>query len=174
MKNQLLLTVTLITCFIPAAIAGGDPDFVPYPEGYRTTDINYATVNRENGKQVAVLYANKTAIDSLKKIKTAAPGSRIIMEIYKIKKDADGKPVKGTNGVHEKGEFTGTAVMLKQSEWPSAFPKDHRAGDWGFARYAPDGKPKENNLECAKCHIPHAETDYIITHDELMQAAAKK
>lgn len=173
MKHLISLFVITFACSAPA-IAGGDPEFVPYPEGYRTTDTNYATINRENGKQVAVLYANKTAIDSLKKGKTAAPGSRIIMEIYTIRKDADGNPVKGADGVYEKDEFKGTAVMLKQAEWPAAFPEDHRAGDWGFTRYAPDGKPLENKLECAKCHRPHAENDYIITHDELMEAIGKK
>ncbi len=149
------------------AFAGGDPDFVKFPEGYKTSDTHYATVNRVNGKHVASLYANKIAAESINSGDSLAAGSRIIMEVYKIKKGEDGKPVMAADGVFEKGKFAAVAVMEKRNEWADEFPAEHRAGNWGFAIYKPGGNAKTNELDCAGCHRPLKETDYIFTYDNL-------
>ncbi|MBT4770473.1 MAG: hypothetical protein HOO00_08155, partial [Rhodospirillaceae bacterium] len=80
------------------AYAGGDPDYVKYPKGYQESFTNYATMNRNGKEQVAKMYANEVAISSYGKDQKASAGSVIVMEVYKPKKDADGKAVEGSEG----------------------------------------------------------------------------
>lgn len=153
------------------AFAGGDPDFVEFPENYKNTDTEYATVNRANGKQVGVLYANEAAMGSIQYGAQLIPGSRIIMEIYKQKKDSDGNPVMGADGIYEKGALAAIGVMEKSINWSGKFPADHRSEEWGFALYDPKGKIKDNKLECASCHIPLEDSeDNLFTHAQLEAA----
>jgi hypothetical protein len=150
------------------AFAGGNPEFVGFPEGYKSEFTQYDTRNRLNGKQVAVLYANKAAIDSAAS-GNLAEGSKIIMEVYKTVAGEDGKPVVGADGVFEKGKFAAVAVMEKRSDWDAAFDVKERAGDWGFAIYKTDGSPKDNKLECASCHTPMPENNYMFSFSSLAE-----
>lgn len=165
--KKMLITMALTSIVAATAFAGGDPEFVAFPEGYKKTDTQYTTVNRVNGNQVAVLYANASAMGSIRYGDRLVPGSRIIMEIYKLKKDAEGNPIKGVDGIYEKGDLAAVAVMEKSIEWPENFMVDHRAGDWGFALYDPQGNVKANELDCASCHIPNTGTDHLFTHAQL-------
>ncbi len=165
------LMLTVVSIFITTTVlAGGDPEFVPFPTGYKQTDSHYATVNRNNGKQVGVLYANEPAMKSIHYGDELIPGSRVIMEVYKLKKDADGNPIMGADGVYEKGDFAAVAVMEKSIEWSDKFPSDHRADEWGFAIYDPKGQPKKNDLDCASCHIPLGNQDELFSHAKLKAA----
>jgi len=164
------VSVMMLACVTFVALAGGDPEFVPFPEGYKNTDTHYATVNRKNGKQVGVLYANEAALGSIKYGDELVPGSRVTMEIYKLKKDADGNPIKGSDGIYEKGDLAAIAVMEKSIDWPDNFSEDHRADEWGFAIYDPKGQPKKNDLDCASCHIPIGTQDELFTHAQLKAA----
>lgn len=147
--------------------AGGNPDQVSFPEGYKTEFKQYDTRNRQNGKQVAVLYANQIAIDSLNKGELA-DGSKIVMEVYKAKVSY-GEPVVGSDGIFQKGKFAAVAVMEKRSDWKGSIDASERAGDWGFAIYHTDGKPKDNDLDCASCHTPMPEQDYIFSFPKLVE-----
>jgi len=157
----IIFTISLI--IVTAATAGGDPDFVAYPEGYQDSFTFYGTANRANGKQVADFYANPQAIASIGQEGPFTDGSRIVMEVYKKKKDAEGNPIMGEDGIYVKGPLAAVGVMEKRSDWTETFPADQRAGDWGFALYDPAGKPKNNDLECATCHTSNAETNYMFS-----------
>jgi len=171
--KKMMVTMTLIGA-AAAAFAGGDPEFVAFPEGYKDTDTQYTTLNRGNGKQVGVLYANEAAMGSINYGDQLIPGSRIIMEIYKKKVDADGNPIKGADGIFEKGDLAAIAVMEKSIEWSGKFPAEHRSEEWGFALYDPKGNVKDNKLECATCHIPLTDNeDNLFTHAQL-KAAGKQ
>ncbi|MGB1799490.1 MAG: cytochrome P460 family protein [Gammaproteobacteria bacterium] len=148
--------------------AGGNPEHVSFPEAYKTEFIQYDTRNRVNGKQLAVMYANEIAINSIKDGKLAA-GSKIIMEIHKAKLDADGNKITNDSGLFEQGKFAAVAVMEKKSDWDSSFSAKDRAGNWGFAIYNTDGSPKENKLECAACHIPLSGDDYMFSFQSLSE-----
>jgi hypothetical protein len=52
--------------------------------------------------------------------------------IYKPKKDADGKAVKGQDGIYEIDKPTTVAVMERRNAWDGAYPKDDRVSDWGI------------------------------------------
>jgi cytochrome P460 len=166
MKNTLLALVTL--CISMLTYAGGNPEHVKLPDGYKTDFTNYDTRNRGNGKQLAVLYANKKATDSASASASAlADGSTIVMEIYKVVAGEDGKPTIGEDDLFEKGKFAAIAVMEKRSNWDASFDAGQRSGDWGFAIYNTDGTVKANDLDCASCHVPLTDSDYLFSRSSL-------
>lgn len=158
--------------FITATVsAGGDPDYVEFPENYRDTYTQYTTVNRANGKQVAVLYANEPAIKSIKYGDQLVPGSKVVMEIYKFLKNDEGDPIKRADGIYEKGDLAAIAIMEKSIEWSNKFNSDHRSEEWGFAIYDPKGNIKKNDLDCASCHVSlTTNQDNIFTHIQLKES----
>ena len=149
------------------AYAGGNPEQVKFPEGYKSEFKKYDTRNRVGKPQVAVLYANKIASDSLNN-GMLANGSKIVMEVYKAKVSY-GEPVTGSDGIYQKGKFAAIAVMEKRSDWKGSIATNELAGDWGFAIYNTDGKPKENGLDCASCHTPMPESDFLFSHASLLE-----
>ena len=149
------------------AYAGGNPEHVSYPEGYKSEFTHYDTRNRANGKQVAVLYANKIALDTATDGKLGE-GAKIVMEIYKARM-VYGEPVKNSKGLFVKDKFAAVAVMEKRSTWDASFDTSQRAGDWGFAIYNTDGSVKDNKLECASCHTPMPDNDFLFSHASLLE-----
>ncbi len=148
--------------------AGGNPEHVRYPAAYQTEFTLYDTRNRVNGKQVATLYANNIATDTAGGGKLG-DGAKIVMEIYKILPGEDGKPMANADGIFQKGALAAVAVMEKRSNWDANFGAHNRAGDWGFAIYNADGTPKDNKLECATCHVPMPESDYLFSYASLLE-----
>ena len=167
MRKIAYVFLTLSVSFI--AYAGGNPEHVHFPAEYKSEFTQYDTRNRTNGKQVAVMYANKIAVDSAAS-GTLAEGSKIIMEVYKTKPGEDGKPVVGADGVFEKGKFAAVAVMENRSDWDSAFDAKDRTGNWGFAIYNTDGSPKDNNLECVVCHTPYEKDNFMFSYSSLVES----
>ena len=156
-------------------LAGGNPEYVELPENYRDTFTHYGTVNRSNGKQLAMLYANDQAFQSASKGNDKlADGSKIIMEVYKAKVNDSGEPVITANGLFEKGKFAAIAVMEKSVKWPEQLLDEHKAGDWAFAIYQTNGEPKANELDCAACHQPLEMQDYRFTHSKLSEFVNKQ
>lgn len=102
-------------------------------------------MNRAGKELVAKMYTNDMALSSYKKGKEAAEGSVVIMEVYKPKKDANGKAVKDQDGIYEIDKLAAVAVMERRGAWDAAYLKDDRVGDWGFAIYNPNGTPKKMN-----------------------------
>jgi len=150
------------------AYAGGDPDYVKYPKGYQESFTHYATMNRNGKEQVAKMYANEAAISSYGKDQKASAGSVIVMEVYKPKKDVDGKAVEGSDGHYEIDKLAAVAVLERRDSWDDSYPADHRLGGWGFAIYKPDGSLKPNKLDCAGCHAALADQDFLFTHQQLV------
>ncbi len=165
MKKIITFTLLLISVF---AIAGGRNDQVPYPEGYKDTFIYYNTQNRANNKQIADMYANDIAKNSINDAELA-DGSIIVMEIYKPEVDESGSPIVGDDGLFSKKKFAAVAVMEKRSDWGADYAADERAGAWGFALYDTKGMPKENSLDCATCHQPLTATNFMFTFPKLKE-----
>jgi hypothetical protein len=161
------LGLCLGLCISFLAYAGGNPHQVKFPDGYKTEFKKYDTRNRVGKPQIAVLYANQVALDSLNKGKLA-DGSKIVMEVYKAEV-SDGEPVTGSDGIYQKGKLAAIAVMEKRSDWNGIIDDSGLAGDWGFAIYNTDGKPKENGLDCASCHTPMPESDFLFSHATLLE-----
>ena len=163
------LALALLGFVSAIAMAGGRPDQVPFPEGYTSEFKNYVTRNRANGKpEIAKIFANETAQQSVMAGGQLAPGSVLVMEIYKSAMDAAGKPVRDGEGNFKPGELSGIAVMQKRTDWPADYAAADRAGDWGFALYDSSGQPKANELACASCHQPFKNQDFVMTYLKLV------
>ena len=158
-----------VACVLTALVAhaGGNPDFVKFPSGYAAIFTKYTTMNRSGSAAVAKMYANDTAVASYKKGQSAASGSVIVMEVYKPKKGADGKPLVGSDGVNEIAKLAAIAVMERRDAWPTSYSGGDRVGTWGFAIYNPDGTPKKNELTCVACHTPLDKQDFLFSHQRL-------
>ena len=165
-----------LVCILAAVCvyAGGDPDFVAFPEGYDTSFTSYVTQNRTNGKQVARMFANDVAMSSYKAGKTAASGSILVMEVYKPKTDDEGNPVVGDDGIFQIDKLAAIAVAERRDNWDDAYPAENRVGNWGFALYGPDGQPKANDLQCVVCHTPLAHQDFIFSHPHVVKYATSQ
>lgn len=173
MKHTLKMLVAALAMTSTYTYAGGDPDHVKFPADYAKSFTHYATMNRGNQTQVAKLYANEATIDSYKQGSKTPSGGVVVMEIYSPKKDADGKPVKGSDGIFEIDSLAAVAVMENRSDWDAAFPKENRTENWGFAVYNPDGTAKSNDLNCVQCHTPLQAQDYLFTYQKLIDFVKK-
>ncbi len=159
-----------LVCILSAVCvyAGGDPDFVAFPEGYGKSFTNYVTLNRVGKELVAKMYANDVVISSYEAGEKAASGSVLVMEVYKPKKDADGKALVGDDGIYVIDQLAAIAVMERRDNWDVAYPAENRVGNWGFAFYGPDGQPKANELQCVVCHTPLAHQDFMFSNQHLV------
>lgn len=164
MKN--FAKLLFIAALSPVVFAGGNTDFVQYPEGYKENFKHYSTHNRLNNEQVADFYANDIAINSVKDGQFAE-GSILVMEVYKTEVDENGERITEEDGVFKKAGLAAVAVMEKRSEWDVSYPADERTGDWGYAFYDAQGMPKDNDLDCVSCHTPFAHQDYVYTFPKL-------
>ena len=171
MKYSSILVGLVFAASAVAAYAGGNPDFVAFPSGYGAIFTKYTTMNRSGSAAVAKMYANDTALSSYKKGQPAASGSIMVMEVYKPKKDADGKPIVGRDGINEIAKLAAIAVMERRDAWPANYAAGDRVGTWGFAIYNPDGTPKKNNLTCVVCHTPLTQQDFLFSHQRLVDFA---
>lgn len=167
MLYRSLITACLSACLITSSFAGGTPDTVKYPTGYQKTFTNYVNMNRNGKDLLAKMYANDVAMDSYKAGKAAANGSVVIMEVYKPKKDADGKPVKGEDGLFVADKLAAVAVMERQ-DWDKKIAAEDQLANWGFGFYKGDGSVKDNKLDCVGCHKPLDKADYLFTHKEAL------
>lgn len=166
-KLCILLAGLLLTINLPV-FGDGDPEFVKLPADYQTSFTNYATFNRDGKELVAKMYANDAAMASYRDDQQADPGSILIMEIYKPKKDAEGKAIVADNGVFEMADLAAIAVMERSDSWSSDFPAEHRLAGWGFSFYGANGEPKENELPCVACHTPLENQDYLFSYQQLL------
>lgn len=171
MKSSIGLSALIGLTLSFHAFGGGNSEFVKFPENYTQTFAHYDTANRANQTQLAKFYANKTAVDSYKNGEKAASGSVVIMEIYAPKKDAEGKIQSGEDGLFVIDKLAAVAVMEKRSDWDNAFKAEDRSGGWGFALYEPDGKVKDNELNCAQCHTPLQKQDNLFSFQKLINYA---
>ncbi len=173
MKIKLLVLAVALTLSVTCANAGGNPEYVKYPDGYKDSFTNYVTMNRAGKELVAKMWANDVAVSSYKQGKQAAEGSVVIMEVYKPKKGADGKVLSGKDGIYEIDKLAAVAVMERKGSWDAAFPENDRVGNWGFAFYKADGTPKKNDLNCPVCHTPLKGQDYLYSHQPLLNYARR-
>src|SRR6266516_1705750 len=87
--------------------------------------------------------------------------------------DADGNPVKDTNGRFIKTDLVGYAVMEKRTGWGAEYPEEKRNGEWEYQVFTADRKvnDKANLNSCFECHKPHVNTDFLFTADKIKAAS---
>ncbi len=114
------------------------------------------------------LFANDIAIDAASEGRELPVGSVIVGEIYKAKKDKDGKVIESSLGRRVRDKLMAVVVIEKGEGWGASFPDNLRNDDWDFAIFSPDGKRLHKDLNaCRSCHAPMAQAQHLFTMDHL-------
>jgi len=145
---------------------------VTFPENYKSTFTMYQTVNRSDINQVRYLWANPVALQAAREGKPMPPGAVLVLEQHAAKLDADRKPVTGSDGFYVADRFVAFAVMGSGAGWGDAFPELLRNGDWNYAAFSPDMKPRAiNQAECLACHKPLDKTSFVFSLEPMAKFA---
>jgi len=147
---------------------------VAFPDNYKSTFTMYQTVNRSDINQVRYLWANPVALQAAKEGKPMPPGAVLVLEQHAAKLDADRKPVTGSDGFYVADHQVAFAVMGSGAGWGAAFPEMLRNGDWNYAVFTPDMKPRAiNQAECLACHKPLDKTSFVFSLEPMAKAKAR-
>lgn len=90
-------------------------------------------------------------------------GSVILFEWAEAVHDASGAVVIDADGHPKKGKILRVDVMERENGFGEAYA-EHRAGEWEFATFQPDGKdisPTNPGMACAQCHAKAKARDYV-------------
>jgi plastocyanin len=163
MKRAVLVVAG--AAFATGAWAG--PDNIKYPTDY-LRGVLYQTVDRADVKQYRELYAPAEAVEAVRKGKPIPYGTVLTLVQWSVEQDANGVPLKGSDGRFVKKDIIGHTVMEKRQGFGTDYPADWpRNGEWEYAVFTPDGRPNEkanaNNKACFTCHLPHAKQDFVIS-----------
>lgn len=154
-----------------ASAALADEERISFPADYKTQFENYLSLDRvQNHDQIIRLFANDVAIKAAKQGRELPVGSVIVGEVYKAKKDDDGKVVTSSLGRRVRDKLAAVAVMEKGEGWGDTFPDDLKNGDWDFAIFSPGGERLNKDLNtCRSCHAPLAKTQHLFSLEHLGQ-----
>ncbi len=154
-----------------ASVALADEERVSFPANYKTTFENYVSLDRmQNHDQIIRLFANDIAIEAAKEGRELPNGSVLVGEVYKAKKDPDGKVATSTLGRRMRDKLAAVAVMEKGEGWGDSFPDGLKNGDWDFAIFKPSGERLNKDLNtCRSCHAPMAKTQHLFSLEHLAQ-----
>lgn len=143
-----------------------------FPANYKGSFTKYHTISFPATKQVRYYLANDVAVKAAKEGKPLPDGAYLLAEVFAAKLGADGQPVKGADGnfVADKPLFY--TAMGRGAGWGNGIPEMLRNGDWNYAIFTLDGKPRPglNQAECLGCHKPLDGVSYLFTLKELQAA----
>jgi hypothetical protein len=160
--NRLLRSVVAV-CALTLVIAG--PAFskerskasVEYPDGYRDwTHVKSMVIQQGHALYDAFggihhIYANKKALEAMKKDKAFPNGAVIVFDLLEAKSD---------NNAIVEGSRKVVGVMQKDSK------KFAATGGWGFEGFKGDTKErvvKDAKKDCFDCHAPQKDSDYTFS-----------
>ena len=156
----------LLACVVPGVVLAG-PEKIKFPSDY-LKGVLYQTLDRPDNKQYRELYATPAAIEAVRKGQPIPYGTVLTLVQWSVEQDANGVPLKDSNGRFIKKDVLAHTVMEKQRGWGSDYPSDWpRNGEWEYAVFTADGQPNPkgnaNNKACFTCHLPHAKQDFVIS-----------
>jgi hypothetical protein len=164
----LVATVCGIALVVQVQASG---DNVAFPENY-AKGVKWLVVDKAETKQVHELYAAPEAIEAARGNLPMPNGTVFTVVQYSAQLDAQGNPVKGSDGRLVKGEIRGFNAMEKRTGWGSEYPDTLRNGEWEYRAFTADKKPNENAklTACFECHKPLASQDFVHAYDKLKAA----
>jgi plastocyanin len=159
--------LVLLPALVFSACAFAGPDKIKFPNDY-LKGVLYQNVDRADVKQYRELYTQADVVDAVRKGKPIPSGAVITLVQWSVEQDADGVPLKGSDGRFIKKDIIAHTVMEKREGWGADYPSDWpRNGEWEYAVFTADGRPNEkanaNNKACFTCHLPHAKQDFVIS-----------
>ena len=144
-RTRILIATLAAATGIAAGIAlrpdpsTAGPDRIAFPASYRD-GVLYTVADRYDVKQYRELFANREAVQAAREGKPLPDGSVLTLIQYKAQVDAQGNPLKDTQGRFLKGDLLGFAVMEKRQGWGAEYPEAIRNGDWEYSAFTADGK----------------------------------
>jgi cytochrome c553 len=142
-----------------------------FPSDYKQAFRRYSIVDQAGPKRVRYNFVNRAGLSGLDANGMAADGTFILTEVYAAKLDGAGKPVTGADGHYVPGKFLTIAAMEKRAGRGSVVPESLRNGDWLYALFTPEGKPKKTaQAKCLACHKSLHDADYLFSYDALKKA----
>ena len=138
------------------------PEKIKYPADYLKGTL-YATVDRPDTKQYRELYASPGVVESVRSGKGVPHGAVLTLVQWSVHQDAEGNPIKDSNGRFMKKDILAHTVMEKGKGWGAEYPPELRNGEWEYSVFNPAGEfnPKANFKACFECHKPHDKLDYV-------------
>jgi plastocyanin len=162
MKPGLLLLS--LAALSTGTIAG--PEKIKFPSDY-LKGVLYQTLDRPDNKQYRELYTQAEVVEAVRKGQPIPHGAVITLVQWSVEQDANGVPLKDSNGRFIKKQIIGHTVMEKRAGWGAEYPPEMRNGEWEYAVFTADGRPNEkanaNTKACFTCHLPHARQDFVIS-----------
>jgi hypothetical protein len=147
-------------------------DRIAFPENY-AKGVVYLTIDRAGSKQVTEYYVSREAVDAAKKGMPLPSGTVIAAVAFSAQLDAQGNPVKDSNGRFIKTtNIGGYRVMEKRAGWGAEYPEEKRNGEWEYQVFRADKTPNPTaDLNgCFGCHKPQDKLDFVFTYDKLKVA----
>ncbi len=141
----------------PAVPGKGSKQFVKYPEGHRQwTQVKSMVIQQghplfESFGGIHHIYANKKALEAMKKGKPYPDGSVLVFDLLEAKT--------GNNAIVE-GPRKIIGVMEKDSM------RFAQTGGWGFEGFKDDTRERavtDPKGACFNCHEPQKKTDYVFS-----------
>jgi plastocyanin len=150
------------TAFAMNVFAG--PEKIKFPNDYLKGTL-YQTVDRADVKQYRELYTQPEVVEAVRKGKPIPSGAVITLVQWSVEQDANGVPLKGSDGRFIKKDVLAHTVMEKRAGWGTEYPADLRNGEWEYQAFNAQGEsnPKANIKACFMCHLPHAQQDFVIS-----------
>lgn len=151
-----------------SALAGGER--IAFPADYKIKMQNYVSLDRtQNDDQLIRLFATEETLKTAKSGAELPNGTALVAEIYKAKKDKDGKVIVSSLGRRIRDKLAAIAVMQKGKGWGAKFPEQLRNGDWDFAIFSPKGERlvKKDLNACRTCHAPLKDTQHLFSLEHM-------
>src|SRR4026209_687998 len=122
--------------FSTQVIAG--PEKIRFPNDY-LRGVLYQTVDRADIKQYRELSTQAEVVDAVRKGKPIPSGAVITLVQWSVEQDANGVPLKGSDGRFIKKDVIAHTIMEKREGWGADYPSDWpRNGEWEYAAFTPD------------------------------------
>ena len=136
-----------------------------FPKDYAKYPVFLKELQKKN--EVRDLFINKKGATT-KKGGTFPSGTQLVMAIFSVKKDGDGKPLDGGDGKFVKDSVDKIYLMEKGRGWGVNAPENLKNGDWIFSAFSATGKPlKMDYAKCRSCHLPLGKNkDFVHRYDE--------
>lgn len=147
---------------------------VAFPENYQKDFTYYTTINFPDRKQVRKYYTNDLALRAARDGQPLPQGSALFVEVFSARLDEAKNPVTGYDGFYVPEKLLFYTAMETQPGWGDDFPDLFRNGDWNYAVFTLDKKPRAgvNQAECLACHKPLTKDSYVFSL-EALRAKAK-
>jgi cytochrome c553 len=144
-----------------------------FPADYKSSFVRYHVIDFANRGQVRHYWANAASAAAAKAGEPLPDGAMMLVEVFKAKLGADGKPVTGADGHFEADALTVYTAMQKIAGAGATVPGIMSNGDWRYAVFTAEGSHKAgtNEAKCLACHKPEDARDYVFTLDQLIAFA---